>query len=160
MCTEHGLQMPCGSWEMKEWDTWEGKYETSSITEHMIRGNRGKYPDKVEFCHTVIDKLTENKSSLGAMNIYAAANIPHTREPGGGRKFEMFQSGNRVTVEYDESANWSVVDDIGRQLDDTIKNTNDETEELDALSTLLEEKVRDIQLILKRKKTKQEEEYK
>jgi len=150
--------MPCESWEMKVWDTFEGQYETSSITDHMIRGTRGKYPDKVEFCHCIIDQLTENKSSLGAMNIYAAANFPHTKEPGGGRpKFEMFQSGNRVTVEYDESANWSVVDDIGRQIDDTIKNTNDETEELDALSTLLEEKVRDIQLMMKRKKTKQEE---
>ena len=140
---------------MKEWDTWEGKYETSSITEHMIRGNRGKYPDKVEFCHTVIDKLTENKSSLGAMNIYAAANIPHTREPGGGRKFEMFKGGDRLTVEFDGGAQWSVIDDIGRKLDDTIKNTDEN--ELDALSTLLESKVRDIQLILKRKKTKQEE---
>lgn len=152
MCEDHNLSMPDRSWKMKVWDTFEGQYENNPITEHMVRGGGGAYPNKVEFMHGVIDALTENKNAGSA--IFAMSRIPHTKEPGGltSKKFEMFRGrDDRLVIEYHCDAKWTVVDDFGPKLDDVIDKAED-AGELDALAKLLEEKLQTIQMAKKRKK--------
>ncbi|KAL7550191.1 hypothetical protein ACHAWF_013430 [Thalassiosira exigua] len=152
-CAEFGLDMPNRSWQMKTWDAWEGRYETTPVTDHMIRGNAGKYPKKVEFMHTVIDMLTENRHDPVGASIMAMAKLPHTEEPGGSSKpkFETFRGRDRLVVEFDEDAEWSAVDDIGQKLDDAISKAKEEGE-AEELANLLEEKLNEIKGCKKHKK--------
>ncbi|KAL7536129.1 hypothetical protein ACHAXR_006938 [Thalassiosira sp. AJA248-18] len=153
MCVDHGLQMPNSSWRMKTWDTFEGQYETNPVTDQMVRGGGGTYPDRVEFCHAVIDQLTENCNDARASSIFAAAKFPYTKEPGGAKpKFEMFRgSQDRLLIEYHEDSKWSVVDDFASKLED-VRKTAEAVGELDELAKLLEEKMQEIQTTKKRKK--------
>ena len=90
ICDSYGLDMPNENWSMKTWDTMEGEYETSPVTDHMVRGSGGKYPSKVEFCHVVIDALTANRNDSMSAMIMMRAGMPYTQEPGGSEhKFEM-----------------------------------------------------------------------
>eukprot|EP00579_Thalassiosira_antarctica_P004240 CAMPEP_0201887582 /NCGR_PEP_ID=MMETSP0902-20130614/25280_1 /ASSEMBLY_ACC=CAM_ASM_000551 /TAXON_ID=420261 /ORGANISM="Thalassiosira antarctica, Strain CCMP982" /LENGTH=149 /DNA_ID=CAMNT_0048417551 /DNA_START=102 /DNA_END=551 /DNA_ORIENTATION=+ len=143
--------MPNSSWKMKTWDTWEDQYETNPITDHMIRGDRGTYPDKVEFMHALIDELTENRNDLRASSVMAMAGVPHTKEPGGAKpKFEIVRGQDRLLIEFVEDAKWSVVDDFGPKLQEVIQKAED-VGEVNALASLLEEKIQDIKKGKKRK---------
>lgn len=153
LCDENGINMPNSSWNMKMWDTFEGQYETHPVTDEMIRGGRGKFPDKVEFMHTAIDKLTENRDDANARMIFAMSSMPHTEEPGDSSrgKFEIFRgSKDRLLIEYDEDAKWSVVDDFAPKLTEAIGKA-ETVGELDAMEKLLEEKMQELRMAKRRK---------
>lgn len=147
LCVQHNLDMPNPYWKMKAWDTLEGEYETNPVTEHMVRGCAGKYPDKVEFMHVVIDALTQNTQA--GRHIYARAGMPFTPAPESG-KFEMFRGKNSLTIEFMKDDKLSVVDDFAPKLAGVI-NSAEEAGELDALTKLLEEKLEEIKTAKKRK---------
>lgn len=147
LCVEYNLNMPNPSWKMKTWDTFEGAYENIPVTDNMVRGCAGNYPDKVEFMHAVIDALTENHHA--GSHIMMAAKFPHTPAPTSG-KFEMTRGRNSLIIEYMEDSPLSVVDDFAPKLSDVIDSAG-EAGELDALAKLLEEKLQEIKTAKKRK---------
>ncbi len=140
LCVEHNLDMPSPYWRMKTWDSFEGEYENNPVTEHMVRGCPGKFPDKVEFMHTVIDALTENPRA--GHHIRMMSRLPHTPAPESSiGRFEMTRGqNNSLVIEYMEDMELSVVDDFAPKLADVIESA-EEAGELDALKKLLEEKL-------------------
>lgn len=147
MCDDHGLDMPNPSWYKKEWDSFEGEYETDPVTDCMVRGFSGTFPDKVEFMHAVIDHLTENKKHKHQRlaHLHSETKIPFTAEPRASyHRFEMFKDQkNRLVVELVEDSKWSLMDDIGSKLDSMIDLAEDEGK-MDALEALLQKKIQDI----------------
>ena len=124
LCKEHKLGVPHNrAWKMKVWDSMEGEYETFPVADEMIRGGVGKYPDQEEFTHTVLTKITiaANDEDVQAA-LFARTRMPFHREPGGKKqRFEMFQNEKeRMSIEFDKEAQWSVVNDFETKLDDTI----------------------------------------
>mmetsp|Transcript_10682 Transcript_10682/g.15757 ORF Transcript_10682/g.15757 Transcript_10682/m.15757 type:complete len:190 (+) Transcript_10682:130-699(+) len=101
LCVEYNLNMPNPSWKMKTWDTFEGAYENIPVTDNMVRGCAGNYPDKVEFMHAVIDALTKNPHA--GSHIMMMSRMPHTPAPESG-KFEMSRGRNSLIIEYMEDS--------------------------------------------------------
>lgn len=154
LCVEHNLNMPNPSWRMKSWDSFEGAFENNPVTEHMVRGCPGKYPDKVEFMHKVIDALTENPRAGNLSVLMMRSGMPHTPAPASSiGRFEMTRGQkNSLVIEYMDDMELSVVDDFAPKLADVIHSA-EEAGELDALVKLLEANLD----ILTAKKRKTEE---
>ena len=155
LCEKYGLDMPNSYWMTNHWDSYEGSYETIPITDDMVRGMGGKYPKKVEFMHDVIDKLTERGREQSAA-IIRSTSMPHTIEPKESwNRFETFRGGSdNLLVEYDAESEWSVIDELGVNLDGAICKLDD-SEDLKALTSLLEEKIEAIKSKEKKRKAEQ-----
>ena len=133
-------------WRMKTWDTMDGAYETADISDHMVRGLRGRHPDDVEFKHCVVDKLTRDTNNSNSRLVFAKANFPFTPEPEETNKiFEMTRYGGeeKLRVEWSEEK-VSVVEEFVPVLKEVVSKAKG-AGELQALTTLLTTTLADIE---------------